>query len=392
MPVSQKNKILFVCNSSWGVVKFRINTINALIEKGYEITILAPEDKYSHELISNKQIQFISLKNLHPSGISPVRDFLLFRELKKRYAKIQPDLIFHYTIKPNVYGTVAAAKLKIPSVSVVTGLGYAFINRPFLGAIASLLYKRSLPLAYETWFLNSADQDFFISRSIVSADKTFILPGEGVDTEKYKPAALIREVSDTEKHETDNKIGQITAFHFLLIGRLIKEKGILEFEEAANKLIQQGINCRFSILGFIDEKNPSAISSDKIDSWKKSGIINYIGSSDDVRPYIKEADCVVLPSYREGMPLSLLEGAAMAKPLIATDTPGCRDIIKDGINGFLCQPANAGSLAESMKKMAALSKKERLTMGLLGRKMAVEQFNTGIIKNIYLQKIREFIH
>ena len=162
MPVSQKNKILFVCNSSWGVVKFRINTINALIDEGYQVSILAPEDNYSAQLISNPRIQFIPLKNLHPSGLSPAQDLLLYREFKKRYAELKPDLIFHYTIKPNVYGTRAAAKLKIPSVSVVTGLGYAFINKPLLGAIASFLYKRSLPLAAETWFLNSSDKINFM--------------------------------------------------------------------------------------------------------------------------------------------------------------------------------------------------------------------------------------
>ena len=391
MPVSQKNKILFVCNSSWGVVKFRINTINALIDEGYQVSILAPEDNYSAELISNPRIQFIPLKNLHPSGLSPAQDLLLYREFKKRYAELKPDLIFHYTIKPNVYGTRAAAKLKIPSVSVVTGLGYAFINKPLLGAIASFLYKRSLPLAAETWFLNSSDKDFFISRSIVSAGKTFILPGEGVDTEKYKPDYNNKQPQNAgdPAEQIDN---QKSGIHFLLIGRLIKEKGILEFAEASKILKDQGLDCRFSILGFTDDANPSTISIDKIDGRKKSELISYLGSSDDVRPYIMKADCIVLPSYREGMPLSLLEASAMAKPIIATNVPGCRDIITDGNNGFLCETRNATSLAEAMKKIAGLSEEERIVMGQQGRKIVAEQFNAGIIKNIYLQKIRELIH
>ncbi|MGZ5253995.1 MAG: glycosyltransferase family 4 protein [Flavitalea sp.] len=377
MPVSQNNKILFVCNSSWGVLKFRIHTIKALIEEGYEITVLAPEDNYSADLIANNRIRFVGLKNLHPSGISPFRDLLLYAELKKHYAEIQPDLIFHYTIKPNVHGTRAAAKLGIPSISVVTGLGNAFINRPLLSAIASFLYKRSLPLAIETWFLNQDDRNYFISQSIVSAGKTFILPGEGVDTEKFKPEAL--------------KISN-SPINFLLIGRLIKEKGIIEFAEAARILKDEGLDCKFSILGFSDPENPSAISMEKIVNWKKQGIVDYLGSSDDVRPFIKEADCIVLPSYREGMPLSLLEAAAMGKPLIATDSPGCREIIKEGVNGFLCKPANAASLAEAMNKMMDLSPADRQTMGQRGRTIAMEQYNDGIIKNIYLQKIREFIH
>lgn len=391
MPVSQKNKILFVCNSSWGVVKFRINTINALIDEGYQVSILAPEDNYSAQLISNPGIQFIPLKNLHPSGLSPAQDLLLYREFKKRYAELKPDLIFHYTIKPNVYGTRAAAKLKIPSVSVVTGLGYAFINKPLLGAIASFLYKRSLPLAAETWFLNSSDKDFFISRSIVSAGKTFILPGEGVDTEKYQPSFNDKQPQNSgdPAEQTNN---QKSGIHFLLIGRLIKEKGILEFAEAAKILKDQCLDCSFSILGFTDDANPSAISRDKINDWKQSGIINYLGSFDDVRPYIMKADCVVLPSYREGMPLSLLEASAMAKPIIATNVPGCRDIITDGNNGFLCKPGNSVSLAEAMNKIAGLSEEERNIMGKQGRKIVAEQFNAGIIKNIYLQKIRELIH
>jgi glycosyltransferase involved in cell wall biosynthesis len=392
MPVSQKNKILFVCNSSWGVVKFRINTINALIDEGYRIIVLAPEDSYSSELIANNRIQFVPLKNLDPSGLSPVKDLSLYREFKRRYAELKPDLIFHYTIKPNIYGTRAAAKLKIPSVSVVTGLGYAFINKPLLGTFASFLYKRSLPLAAETWFLNLADQDFFTSRSIVSVHKTFILPGEGVDTEKYNPGYFEGHSNISVEPQNQNITERPNPINFLLIGRLIKEKGILEFAEAAQILKVQGLDCKFSILGFTDDANPSAISREIINDWKLSGIINYLGSSDDVRPYIMNADCIVLPSYREGMPLSLLEASAMAKPLIATDTPGCSDIIKDGINGFLCKPGNAVSLAEAMKKMATLNETDRNKMGQQGRKIAVEQFNAGIIKNIYLQKIRALIH
>ena len=274
---------------------------------------------------------------------------------------------------------------------MVTGLGYAFINKPLLGAIASFLYKRSLPLAAETWFLNSSDKDFFISRSIVSAGKTFILPGEGVDTEKYKPDYNDKQPQNSgdPAEKTNN---QKSGIHFLLIGRLIKEKGILEYAEAAKILKDQGLDCRFSILGFTDDANPSAISSDKIEGWKKSELISYLGSSDDVRPYIMKADCIVLPSYREGMPLSLLEASAMAKPIIATNVPGCRDIITDGNNGFLCETRNATSLAEAMKKIAGLSEEERIVMGQQGRKIVAEQFNAGIIKNIYLQKIRELIH
>ncbi len=377
MPDPSKNKIFFVCNSSWGVVRFRLDTIEFLVRNGYEIYVLAPRDKYSSRLEKMDGVNFIETSSLNPSGLSAISDYRYFQELKKIYASLQPSLIFHYTIKPNIYGTMAADKLGIPSISVVTGLGYAFIRKTLLRKIATILYKRSLPKARETWFLNQDDQQYFIAHKILPADQTFILPGEGIDTQKFQALGQKRPGS---------------SLSFLLIGRLIKEKGIQEFGEAAELLRKKGFTGDFNILGFYDPKNPSSFDPVQMRRWQKQGIIQYLGATDDVRPHINGADCIVLPSYREGLPLSLLEAASMKKPIITSDTAGCRDVVEDGVNGFLCKPGDSISLAKAMQKVIDLGQDARTGMGIEGRRIAETRFKADIIKNIYLQKISAIIH
>jgi glycosyltransferase involved in cell wall biosynthesis len=377
MPVPSKNKIIFVCNSSWSVVRFRLDTIEFLLHAGYEIYVLSPRDEYTPRLEKMDGLKFIETVSLNPSGLSAWADLKYYRELKQLYSSLKPSLIFHYTIKPNIYGTMAAAALGIPSISVVTGLGYAFIERPILRRIASFLYKRSLPKAKETWFLNQDDQQYFIQNNILPSEKTFILPGEGIDTQKFQALGQKRPGS---------------SLNFLLIGRLIREKGIQEFGEAAEMLRKKGFTGDCNILGFYDPKSPSSFDPVQMRRWQKQGILQYLGSTDDVRPHINGADCIVLPSYREGLPLSLLEAASMKKPIISTNTSGCREIVEDGVNGFLCESKNALSLAKVMQKMIDLSPEERTQMGIEGRKMVESRFKADIIKNIYLQKISAIIH
>jgi glycosyltransferase involved in cell wall biosynthesis len=367
MPDPSKNKIIFVCNSSWSVVRFRLDTIEFLLHAGYEIYVLSPRDEYTPRLEKMDGLKFIETVFLNPSGLSAWQ----------LYSSLKPSLIFHYTIKPNIYGTMAAAALGIPSISVVTGLGYAFIERPILRRIASFLYKRSLPKAKETWFLNQDDQQYFIQNNILPSEKTFILPGEGIDTQKFQALGQKRPGS---------------SLNFLLIGRLIREKGIQEFGEAAEMLRKKGFTGDCNILGFYDPKSPSSFDPVQMRRWQKQGILQYLGSTDDVRPHINGADCIVLPSYREGLPLSLLEAASMKKPIISTNTSGCREIVEDGVNGFLCESKNALSLAKVMQKMIDLSPEERTQMGIEGRKMVESRFKADIIKNIYLQKISAIIH
>ncbi len=293
------------------------------------------------------------------------------------HRRLKPDLIFHYTIKANVYGTLAASRARLPSVSVITGLGYTFSGNGWLQSIVRRLYKIVLHRNEQIWFLNEDDRSFFTDHHLVDPAKTFLLPGEGVDTKKFFPAPCQSGKKDLT---------------FLLIGRLIRHKGIIEFVEAARILKTRGLRVNCQILGFFDEKNPVAIAPSMLKEWTDQQLITYLGHTDNVVPFIEKADCIVLPSYREGLPISLLEGASMCKALIASDTPGCRAIIIPDRNGLLCQPGSAADLAEKMQAYCRLDDNARLRMGLEGREIVLARYTQEIVADIYRQKIRRLLH
>jgi glycosyltransferase involved in cell wall biosynthesis len=365
-------KIIFTCNTSWGIYKFRINLIRQLVKKGFTIYVLAPEDRYTEFLIDEQGLIFIPLKHLEAVSFSPLQDWKLYNELSHHYTSIKPWLIFHYTIKANIYGTLAAARAKCPSISVITGLGYTFLNNTRVLKLVSGMYRYALRKASEVWFLNGDDRDYFIQNKIIAKDKTFLLPGEGVDTHAF---------------HCDNPYQIKPTLTFLLIGRIIKEKGIAEYVTAARILKQKGYSIECQLAGFYDHKNPSSISYKKFFNWVSSGLITYLGSTDNVMPLIEKADCIVLPSYREGLPLSLLEGASMCRPLIAADTAGCRDVVVHGVNGFLCPEKDGEGLALAMEEFYHLSPAERLKMGREARQLAVRHFGQEKIHAIYFEKI-----
>jgi len=373
--MTAKGRIAFVANTSWSIYKFRLYLIERLLESGFTIYVLAPRDAYTEKFEQLKGLTFIQLHHFHPKGVSPIRDYRLYKELLHHYRTTRPTLIFHYTVKANLYGTRAAARVGIPSISVITGLGYTFAGEGWLQRGVRIGYRRQLRKAAAVWFLNEDDLNIFTAQHLVSADKTFLLPGEGVDTQYFYPAPY------DPQHPK-----QTTTF--LLIGRLIRHKGIGEFVEAARILQKQGLNLQCQLLGFFDEENPVAIPREQVDQWTTSGIIRYLGHTDDVRPFIQQADCIVLPSYREGMPLSLLEGAAMCKALIATDTAGCRDLIEEGVNGYLCREKDSASLAQKMAAYIHLSPYEKKQLGVNSRERIQQRYTRETVAAIYLEKIK----
>lgn len=365
-------RIAFVANTSWSIYKFRLYVITKLIEQGYSVQVLAPRDAYTEKFENIPRLTYIELSHFKARSISPRQDLLLYKELLRHYRQIRPHLIFHYTIKANIFGSLAAAKAGIPAVSVITGLGYAFAGGGWLQSIARILYRSALRKTREVWFLNEDDRHLFISQKLVAREKTFVLPGEGVDTATFYSAPF-----DTPtKHIT-----------FLLIGRMIRHKGIYEFAEAAEKLQQQGLAVKCQLLGTFDDHNPVAISRQEVAEWERRSILTYLGNTDDVPPFIANADCIVLPSYREGLPVSLLEGASMAKTLIAADTPGCRDLIDDGNNGYRCKEKDGADLAQKMTEYYRLPAAAKRQMGLAGRDKVLQTFTRERILDIYLQKI-----
>jgi glycosyltransferase involved in cell wall biosynthesis len=370
--MASKPSIALVANTSWSIYKFRLYLIERLLKEGFHVFVLAPRDAYTSTFEHLEGVTYTPLLHLKGKTISPFSDLLLYRELLRQYQTLRPDLIFHYTIKANLFGSLAAARAGIPSISIITGLGYSFSDKGWLQSAVKLLYRRALPGNAEVWFLNEDDRHIFTREKLVSAEKTFLLPGEGVDIEEFFPMP----------YEPGKK--EVT---FLLIGRLIRHKGIYEFVQAAQLLQQQGLPVRCQLLGFFDEGNPVAISREQVAAWTNRNLVTYLGHTDRVASFIEQADCIVLPSYREGLPLSLLEGGSMCKALIAADTPGCRAIVEDGINGWLCKAKDGADLAEKMAAYYHLSADAKKRMGLAARKTVLENYARDRVTLIYLEKI-----
>lgn len=360
-------KIFFTANVLWDIYIFRGGVIKALVEAGHDVTVVAP---YETRVDIKKElgVKVINI-NLNKRGMNPVEDLKLLHELYKIYKQEKPDIVFHYTIKANIYGTLAAHFAKIKSVAVLTGLGYAFVTDSLVSKIAKFLYKISLPMAEEVCVLNEDDKNLLVSEKIIKAEKVFILPGEGVNTEKFAPM---------KKSENHNK-----KTIFLMIARAFFDKGVKEYVEAAEKIKSLYPDTEFEFLGALGGNSVAGIDEAQMKSFVDKGIINYLGTVNDVREIIKNADCIVLPSYREGISRTLLEGGSMEKPLIATNVTGCKNIILDNVTGFLAEPKNSEDLAEKIEKFLSLSEKEREEMGKAGRKYIQENFDEKIVIDIY---------
>jgi len=351
----------------------RANLGFALQKEGYEVVFICPYDEYSQHL--KKHFGYVDIQ-INPKGTNPIEDLTTIYRYYQAYKELRPDVVLHYTIKPNIYGTIAASLLNIPSINNIAGLGTLFIKQNFVTKIAKWLYKFSQKRAAKIFFQNSDDFKMFVDEGLVEKEKCDVLPGSGVDIKKFMPI---------EKKDDG-------VFRFLLISRMLWAKGVAEFVDAARIIKQKHNNVEFQLLGHLDTKSPTAISKEQMDIWVKDGYVNYLGSSDDVRVEIARADCIVLPSYyREGTPRVLLESASMQKPIITTDNVGCRDVVDDGVNGFLCEVKNAKDLADKMEKMLNLSAEQREAMGKAGREKMVKEFDEKIVINKYLEAIKEIV-
>ncbi|MGL5099151.1 MAG: glycosyltransferase family 4 protein, partial [Fusobacteriaceae bacterium] len=313
-------KILFVANKLWDVFIFRGGVIKSLVEDGHQVKIVAPDDGRvdTGKALGAKAIDI----KVDKRGMNPLRDIFLFFQLLKIYRIEKPELIFHYTIKLNIYGTLAARILGIKSIAVLTGLGYSFVQKGLVSKIAKVLYKFSLKGAEEVWVLNRDDRDYLLREEITEEKKLFILPGEGVNTEKYKPISKERQNEEIV---------------FLMIARAFFDKGFREYEEAARNIKKEYPQMKFQFLGALGEGSRGGVDKEYMDRLIQEGTMEYLGITDDVPSVVKKVDCVALPSYREGISMVLLEAAAMEKPIIATNVTGCREIVEEGVTGFLVE-------------------------------------------------------
>lgn len=354
-----------------------MNLIDIFIKNGFQVVVIAPVDEYINYKESYPMVKHYGLRTLDRDGMNPVKDVFLIFELFRRYKKVKPDLIIHFTNKPNIYGTLAAKMAGIKNMSVVTGLGYTFIHNGWMQKIITNLYKATASWMNKIIFENTRDKAYFIEHGLVVSKKAISVKGCGVDTQFY--------INERPSKEVRNK----TIFTF--IGRLLYDKGIKEFVTAAQILRARRDDCSFWIVGDLDAENPATVDKEDLLQWVDNDIVYYHGFVKDVRPIIRQSDCIVLPSYREGLPRIIIEGMSMAKPVITTKTAGCEETVDEGENGYLIQIKDADCLVLAMEKFMALETPQKLTMGAKGRAKAVEEFDSKIIALQFLSMVKEIL-
>jgi len=357
-PIASNKTIALVSNSAWSVFNFRLDVIRWLLKNNVKVLVFAPADNYAEKLTA-EGCRFIPI-HFNNRGENPLNDFLFYRRLRKLYREYRPDFIFHYVAKPNIYGSLAAKAEKIPSVAVITGLGYPFAKRNILFRIMRALYRKALRHTREVWFLNNEDAKVFITEKIVSIDKMKVLPGEGVNTSHFAPSPRAHS----------------EPFQFLMSTRLLKSKGIGLYADAARILQKKNYHVNFLLIGFFESNHPDSVSPETLKKWVDDGLINYLGFADDVRPYLQKADCIVFPSfYNEGVPRCLMEAASMEIPAITSYNRGCKEVVLNNSNGYICNLNDPFDLADKMEKMINTSPEERQRMGKNGRQLVLKKFD-----------------
>lgn len=365
----ENKRVIIVANATWNIYKFRLNVIERLIEAHNTVYVVAPLDEYILYKEKFPDVIHIALKNMQRDHSHPIKDFMTIWELRRLYKKVKPDVIIHYTHKANIYGGLAAYFTKIKTIAVVTGLGYAFLHKGWVNRTTRLLYKIIKPIHKKVVFENEDDMNLFIDLNLVDSQKATFVNGCGVDTNTYLPSEAIEQPGKAV---------------FTFIGRLLYDKGINEFVDAARQIVERHKNVEFWVIGELDAGNPSMVKKSSLLNWIEEGLINYLGFVEDVKPLIAQSTCIVLPSYREGMPRIILEGLSMAKPVITTNVAGCRQTVIEKENGFLIEPKSSEALIGAIESFLSLSFEEQKNMGKKGREMAIKYFNSEkISKELY---------
>jgi glycosyltransferase involved in cell wall biosynthesis len=367
-------RILLSANTTWNISNFRWGLVKAFLAAGHDVWVAAPRDE-TVESIVGAGVRFHELP-MERGLTSPFRELPVRTRYRSTFRRIKPHVVLLFTVKPIVYGTPAAARLGIPAICNVSGLGTVFQRRSFVRFLVERLYRYALRKAATVFFQNTEDRDLFLRRELVPRATTALLPGSGVDTTGFTP--IQREPG--------------TSVTFLLAARLLWEKGVGVYVEAARLVKEKHREARFMLAGPIDLENPSGITEETIRGWSGEGVVDYIGFQKDIRNALRQTDCLVLPSYyREGVPRSLLEAAAMALPIITTDSVGCREAVEDGVSGFLVRPRDALDLAETIGRFLALTPAERAAMGQAGRRKMETEFDESIVVERYLRAVERAV-
>ena len=366
-----KKKVAILENNIFSTNTARLKLTQVLIEEGYNVTILSTGTPKELTTARNKGFKIIDVSTSNTNVLDVLR---YLQNLKRELKQIKPDVCLTFTMRPAIWGNLVTRALKIPTITNISGIGPLHESDSVAYKVARTLYRFVLKKTAIVFFQNQDDLQVFLERKFVKNGQTALIPGSGVDYTYYAPQPQTR---------TDEK------FVFLFISRLIKDKGILEYVNAAKEIKKKYPGAVCQVLGPYYSQNlkENIISEKQIVRWVEEGIVNYLGAADDVRPFIAEADCIVLPSYREGMSNVLLEAGSMQKPCITTDTAGCRDIVVDGVSGYLCKVQDTDDLALQMTKMLELKKEEREQMGVNAREIMKTKFAKQIVIDSYINAI-----
>ncbi|MFR2264621.1 MAG: glycosyltransferase family 4 protein [Clostridium sp.] len=360
-------KVLMLGNHEIVIYNFRKELIERMIQEGYEVYVALPYGP-KVELLKEMGCKFVDTP-INRRNTNPVEDLKVFLNYIKVLKEVKPDVVLTYTVKPNVYGGIVCRIKKIPYICNVTGLGSGYLNGGIVQKIVQILSKLAFRKANKVFFQNTADRDLLVQQGVVKENYD-LLPGSGVNLETYKVLPYPPE---------DQPI------NFNFVARVMKDKGIDEYLEAAKIIKEKYPDVIFNVIGMIDQPHYEEI----LKKYEKNGIIKYHGFQTDMMPFIERCNCMINPSYTEGMSNVLLENAACGRPLIASDIPGCKEIICNNLNGFLFEVKNFNDLALKIEKFINLKYEEKVIMGKKGSKKVIAEFDRQIVINKYIESIKK---
>lgn len=357
-----KRTVVLVSNTAWYLYNFRRGTLEALRGAGYRVVALAPEDKSARYLVEELGIEYLPLP-MEGKGTRLLSEGKTLLVLAKMLRRLKPYFVFNFTVKANIYSGLACRALRIPYANNVSGLGTAFLHDGWLYRRVRSLYGAANRGARRVFFQNQEDHDLFLGHGLLRKTPTTVLPGSGMDTARFPFSLLPAPVP----------------FTFVMVARLLGDKGVREYVQAAEKVRAIHPESRFLLVGPHGTSNCTAITEAEVQRWRAAGVVEVLGEQGDVRPFLRQAHVLVLPSYREGMPRTVLEAAAMGRPAIVSDVPGCRQSVVAGLTGWLCEVKSIDSLAKCMALSIALPQEELQAAGRAARARIEAEFDERIV-------------
>lgn len=364
-----KKKVLLIGNHGFVIYNFRKELIRELLQKGYDVYITLPRDE-KVEVMQQWGCHYIETK-VDRRGMNPIKDFSLFLRYMRILMQVKPDVVLTYTIKPNLYGGIASRLMRIPYLVNITGLGSGFGRNKWLRMALVILYKWALKGAECVYFQNEEDMRQILGFNMGKGEHK-LLPGSGVNLQEFTYTEY-----PSEKH------GPI---RFLFVGRIMKDKGIDQYLEAAKQIRAKHPNTAFEIIGFIEKTD--AVYKGIFEQYENQGLIRYLGYQSDVKPFLKKAHCLIQPSHSEGLSNVVLEAAATGRPVITSNIPGCREVVEHGVNGYTFKVKDANDLAYQIERFLQLSEEERKRMGAASRKKVENEFDRQIVVDEYMRQIQ----